>query len=215
MLRAALAGAREYRDKLARAGDDPAQRPARDLRQETLARVLDGELPLLVYAHRAQDIMTALRLAEEFGGLRLVLDGASEAPLVLDELRASGVPVICHPPMQRSSGDAKSLSMETPRVLVEAGIPTALQSGYEGYVPRTRVVLFEAAIAARYGLPFDQALALATIDAARLLGVDERVGSLEVGKDGDVALFDGDPFEYATHCVGTLVEGVATSDAVR
>jgi len=213
MLRAALVDAQDYAAK--RAGAAEGEAPPRDLRKEALARVLVGETPLLVYAQRANDIMTALRLREEFEGIRLVLDGACEAPLVLDEIRAAGVPVICHPPMQRASAETKSLSMETPRLLVEGGIPTALQSGYESYVPRTRVVLFEAAIAARYGLPFESALGLVTIDAARLLGVDDRIGSLEVGKDGDVALYDGDPFEYTTHCVGTLVEGVPVSEAVR
>jgi imidazolonepropionase-like amidohydrolase len=213
MLRAALVGAQEYAAKRASAAEGEA--PPRDLRQEALGRVLSGETPLLVYAQRAHDIVTALRLAQEFPGLRLVLDGACEAPLVLDEILAAGVPVICHPTMQRAGEDTKSLSMETPRLLLEAGVPTALQSGYEGYVPRTRVVLFEAAVAARAGLSFERALGLITLDAARLLGVDERVGSLEVGKDGDVALFDGDPFEYTTHCIGTLVEGVPTSSVVR
>ena len=70
-------------------------------------------------------------------------------------------------------------------------------------MPKTRVVLFEAGVAAANGLKFDEALRPITIDAAKILGVDNRVGSLEVGKDGDVALYDGDPFEYTTHCLGT------------
>lgn len=213
MLRAALLSAQEYAAKRASASAD--EMPPRDLRQEVIARVLSGETPLLVHAQQAHDIATALRIAREFPSLRLVLDGACEAPAVLEEIRAAGVSVICHPTMQRAGEETRSLSMETPRLLVEAGVPTALQSGYEGYVPRTRVVLFEAAIAARHGLPFERALGLITLDAARLLGVEARVGSLEVGKDGDVALYDGDPFEYTTHCLGTLVEGVPTSDIVR
>jgi imidazolonepropionase-like amidohydrolase len=91
----------------------------------------------------------------------------------------------------------------------------AIQSGYESYVPKTRVVLFEAAIAAANGLTFDQALASITINAAKILGVDSRVGSLEVGKDGDVALYDGDPFEYTTHCVGAVIEGKVVSEMVH
>ena len=82
-------------------------------------------------------------------------------------------------------------------------------------MPRTRVVLFEAAEAAAYGLSFEDALALITIDAARLLGIDARVGSLEVGKDGDLALYDGDPFEYTTHCVGVVIEGQIASREKR
>ena len=90
-----------------------------------------------------------------------------------------------------------------------------MQSGYETYVPKTRVVLFEAAIAAADGLTFDEALAAITIDAARILGIDRRVGSLEPGKDGDIALFDGDPFEYTTHVTGVVIEGQVVSDTVR
>ena len=82
-------------------------------------------------------------------------------------------------------------------------------------MPKTRVVLLEAAWAAANGLTFEEALAAITIDAARILGVADRVGSLEVGKDGDVALYDGDPFEYTTHCVGVVIEGEIVSDGVR
>jgi imidazolonepropionase-like amidohydrolase len=74
------------------------------------------------------------------------------------------------------------------------------------------VVLFEASIAAANGLSFEEALALVTIDAARILGIADRVGSIEVGKDGDLALYDGDPFEYTTHCVGTVINGRPVSD---
>jgi imidazolonepropionase-like amidohydrolase len=99
--------------------------------------------------------------------------------------------------------------------LVQAGIPVALQSGYESYVPKTRVVLFEAALAAAHGLSQQQALATITIDAARILGVDDRVGSLAIGKDGDVALFDGDPFEYTTHCTAVVIDGQIVSQQAR
>lgn len=215
MLRQALLDARTYADK--READDPEKRPDRDLRKEALARCVRGELPLLVTAHRHQDILAALRLADEFG-LRLVLDGAADAHLVLDEIAAAGVPVIAHAPMMRTGGqdgETANASFETPALLHAAGIPFALQSGYEDYVPKVRVLLFEAAIAARYGLPFEEALAAVTISAARLLGVDDRVGSLEVGKDGDLALFDGDPFEYTSHCTGVIIEGRLASSTVR
>jgi imidazolonepropionase-like amidohydrolase len=86
-------------------------------------------------------------------------------------------------------------------------VRVALQSGSEPYVPKTRVVLFEAAVAASNGLSFDEALAAVTIDAARLLGVEARVGSIEAGKDADLALFDGDPFEYTTHVTGVVIGG--------
>jgi len=105
--------------------------------------------------------------------------------------------------------------MEDAAKLKAAGIPVALQSGYEGYVPKTRVVLFEAAMAAANGLSQRDALALVTIDAAKILGLDARIGSLEKGKDADLAMYDGDPFEWTSHCTGTIINGQVVSDVVR
>lgn len=212
MLRAKFVAARAYRTK--RGAADISERPEPDLALDVLVRALEGELPVLVTAHRAQDIANALRLAEEFE-LRLVLDGAAEAYRLLEEIERAGVPVIVHPTMMRSWEESENASMETAATLLDAGILTALQSGYEDYVPKTRVVLLEAAMAAANGVERERAMGLITIDAARLLGVDERVGSLEVGKDGDVALYDGDPFEYTTHCVGTVIEGAVVWEGRR
>jgi len=212
MLRGELTRAQAYLDKQRRAEKDrDAEPPPRDLRLEALASVLRGEVPLLVTVNRHHDIMTALRLAEEFG-IRLVLDSAAEAYLVMDEIGAAGVPVILHAGMARAAGDRENLSFTTAAKLIDAGIPVAFQSGYESYVPKTRVVLFEAAVTLPHGVAFEDALAAVTIDAARILGIDDRVGSLEVGKDGDVALYAGDPFEYTTQAVGTIIEGELVSD---
>jgi imidazolonepropionase-like amidohydrolase len=189
---------------------DAGEPPARDLRTEVFVRALHKELPVLVTAHRAQDILSALKLAKEFD-LRLVLDGASEAYLMIEPIKAAGVPVVLHPTMYRSHGEAENLSFETAGKLRAAGIPVALQSGFEDYVPKTRIVLFEAALAVSNGLTFEQALATITSDAAKILGVDARVGSLEAGKDADLALYDGDPFEYTTHCTATVIDGRVVS----
>ncbi|MDH3283789.1 MAG: amidohydrolase family protein [Acidobacteriota bacterium] len=210
MLRSELIRARDYRDR----SDERGEPRDRDLRLEVLAAALDGEIPLMVTVHRHNDILAALRIRDEFG-VRMVLDGASEAYLVTGEISRSGVPVIVHPTMKRAVGEAENLSMETAARLADAGVPLALSSGYESYVPKTRVLLFEAAIAAAYGLGAERALGAATVDAARLLGIDDRVGTLEVGKDGDLALFDGDPFEYTSHCVGTIIEGQQVSRGER
>jgi imidazolonepropionase-like amidohydrolase len=134
---------------------------------------------------------------------------------VADAIKAAGVPVILHATMVRARGETENLSMETAATLRKAGIPVALQSGYESYVPKTRVVLFEAAIAAAHGLSFVDALATVTIDAARILGIAGRVGSLEAGKDADLALFDGDPFEYTSHVVGVVIDGRVVSQEAR
>jgi imidazolonepropionase-like amidohydrolase len=222
MLRSKLLAAREYQQKQTKAetkvddskdGDNP-EPPSRDLELETLAEVLAGKIPLLITAHRAQDITNALRLAKEFK-FKLWLDGASESYLLIDEIKQANVPVLIHPSMARAVGDLENLSFETASKLVDAGIPLAMQSGYEAYVPKTRVVLFEAAIAAANGLTFEQTLASITINSAKILGVDDRVGSIKPGKDGDLALYDGDPFEYTTHCVGTIIDGKVASRGER
>jgi len=209
MIRSEFIKARDYLEK--KRSKDPEKRPAPDLKLEMLARVLKGETKALFTAHRATEIISALRLQKEFG-FKMVLDGAAEAYLVLDAIKEAGVPVIIHPPMTRPSGDAVNVSFETPLKLKEAGILFAFQSGYESYVPRTRVVLYEAAIAAGNGLPVPDALAGITVNAARILGLEKRVGSLEAGKDADVVLFDGDPFEYTTHVCGVIIDGVVVSE---
>ena len=204
MLREALLSAKEYATKLEET--DMAKRPARDLRKEAWVEVLKRRVPLMITAHRHQELISCLRLAKEFD-VRVVLDGASEVYQVLDEVRTAGVFVIAHPPMARFAGDMENASRSTPLKPLEAGIPFAFQSGFEDYVPKTRVVLFEAAIAASHGLGQERALRAITLDAARLLGLEARLGSLEVGKDGDLALYDGDLFEYTSHCIGTVIEG--------
>jgi imidazolonepropionase-like amidohydrolase len=188
--------------------------PERDLKQEAFIKILKGGLPLLVTADRAQDVMSAIRLAKEFN-FRLIIDSCAECGMILAEVKASGYPVILHATMKRAGGEAENLSFEDAAKLQAAGIPFALQSGYEAYVPKTRVILFEAAIAAANGLTFDQALASVTINAAKLIGVADRLGSLEAGKDGDLALYDGDPFEYTSHCVGAVINGNVVSSQKR
>jgi imidazolonepropionase-like amidohydrolase len=213
MLREQLIKAQEYQRKLDLS--DEKKRPDRDLRLEIMVGVLKGELPLLVTVQRATDIVSALRVAKEFN-IKIVLDGAAESYLVMEEIKSAGVPVIIHPTMTRSGpGETENLSMETAAKLAKAGIPVALQSGYESYVPKTRIALFEAAVAAANGLTFEQALGTVTIDAAKILGIADRVGSLEAGKDADVALYDGDPFEYTSHCIGVVINGRIVSSELR
>jgi imidazolonepropionase-like amidohydrolase len=213
LLRAELIKAQEYASKRKTASDD--KKPGRDLRLDELVRVLNREIPLLVTAQRSQDIISAIRIAKEFN-LKLVLDGAAEAYLVIDQIKEANAPVILHPTMARAGmGETENLSLETASRLKKEGISVALQSGFESYVPKTRVVLYEAAVAAANGLSFEEALGTVTIEAARILGIADRVGSLEVGKDADLALFDGDPFEYTSHVIGVLIQGEIVSEEVR
>ncbi|MDZ7691276.1 MAG: amidohydrolase family protein [Balneolaceae bacterium] len=201
MLRQQFIKAQDYAKK--RKGDDP---PSKDLKMEALADVLNGKLIAMITANKSQDIMTALRLQDEFG-FEMVLDGAAEAYLLLDEIKAAGVPVFIHPTMVRTYGDTQNASFTTAGKLAEAGIPFAFQSGFESYVPRTRIILYEAAIAVANGLPRDQGLRALTIQPAELLGISDRVGSLTEGKDADIVLYDGDPFEYTTHITSVIVDG--------
>jgi len=221
MLRTRLLEAKSYLESLeprekkpAKAGEEEKNTPPVNLGLAALASVLRKEVPLLITAHRAQDIATALRLKKEFD-FRMILDGGAEAYLLTEELKKAGVPVIIHPSMARFNGALQNASFETAARLKKAGLKVAMQSGYESYVPKTRVVLFEAAVAAANGLGFEGALELITTSAAEILGISDRVGSLAVGKDGDLALFDGDPFEYTTHCVGTIIEGRLVSEISR
>lgn len=211
MLRQKFLDAKAYQKK--REGEE-GKNLARDLEMETLASVLAGETKLIVEADRAIDIRNALRLTEEFS-LPLVLCSAAEAYTLIEEIKQASVPVIVHPTMYRSSGERENLTFQNAALLANAGIPIALQSGFEAYVPKSRVVLFEAGVAAAHDLGFERALSAVTLDAAELLGVADRVGSLEVGKDGDLALYDGDPFEYTTHCIGTIVNGNLVSQGER
>lgn len=211
LLRSDLIKAQEYARKMEGPDD---KRPDRDLRLEAFGQVLRREMPLLITANRALDIMTALRIAEEFE-IDVVLDGAAEVYTVLEHVKAAGVPVILHAPMARTYGDSENASWETGAKLLEAGIPFSYQSGFESYVPKTRVLLFEAAIAAVNGLGVENALEAITISPARILGIDSRVGSLRPGKDADLVLFDGKPFEYTSHVTGVMIDGELVSETVR
>jgi imidazolonepropionase-like amidohydrolase len=201
MFRQHLIDGREYSES--RNSNSP---PSRDLQKEVIADLLDGNIYALIHVQRAQDIMTAIRLQREFG-FPMMLEGAAESYLVIDEIKEAGVPVIIHPTMVRTWGETQNASFETASKLKEAGIQVIFQSGYEGYVPKTRVALFEAAIAVANGLDPMEALRSLTIDAAYQFGIDDRVGSLEIGKDADLVLFNGDPFEYTTRAQAVIVDG--------
>ena len=212
MLRENLLKAQSHLKKRKKAKEDETPDP--DLRMDALADVLEKKVPLLITARRHHDIAAALRLQKEFG-FRLVLDGASEAYLLLEEIRDAGVPVLVHPTMARPYGENENMTFTLAARLHTAGIPFAFQSGYEGYVPKTRVVHFEAALAVAYGLPHRIALAGCTSAAAELLGIADRVGSLKPGMAADLALFDGDPLETVTHCTGVIIDGVVVSEKVK
>jgi imidazolonepropionase-like amidohydrolase len=213
MIRAALQSARNYVAKQDKAADkDDDDGPALDLKQEALARLLRQEIPAVFAAHRTDDLQTALRIAKEFD-IKPVLALATEGYLIADQLAAAKVPVIAHPPMQRVGGlETYNSFLGNAAVLSDAGIPVAICSSFEGYVPKTRVIRWEAAIGMVYGLGFDRALKTVTLDAARILGIDQDYGSIEKGKVADLVLYNGDPFEHATHVTKVVVNGRVVFD---
>ena len=215
LLRAEFLKARTHATKIAKANDDPEKdAPPRNIKLQTLVDVLNKKTPLLINAHRHQDIAAALRLREEFG-FDLILDGASEAYLLLNEIKAAGIPVIVHPTMARPYGDLENMTFTLAAQLHKKGIPFAFQSGYEKYVPKTRVVHFEAALAAAYGLPQEIALAACTLYPAQILGLDDKIGTLQKGHDADLALFDGDPLETTTHTTHVIIDGKVVSSSAK
>jgi len=189
---------------------DASKQPAHDLKLEAVAAGLRGEILVIFNAYREDDIDTALRLSREFH-LKPIISSATEAYLMRDTLKAAGAAAFVGPTLERiDSLETMNATVENAALLSEGGIPVALMTGFEGYVPKNRVLLFEAAVAAVNGLGFEKALRACTIDSARLLGIDGRVGSLEKGKDADVVLYDGDPFEYTSHVTAVLVDGRVT-----
>lgn len=202
MLRSAFQSAKSYMEK---EGDKSPS-----LKNDIMSKVLNGEVHAVITANSSVDILGALRLAEEFN-LKIILDGAAESYLVEDEIKQSGFPVFLHPMMAR----IKNLSYDTPKLLQENEIEFAIQSGYESYVPKSRVILFEAAIAAANRLSFEDALATITINPARILNIDDHVGSLAIGKDADIAVYDGDPFEYTSHCCAVIINGNLIEDKCK
>jgi imidazolonepropionase-like amidohydrolase len=194
LLREALVKAQEYKPE-----------KGRDLKLEALQPVIRGELPLWVVAHRADDIVTALRIAREFA-IKLVLAGATEAHLVADLIAEAGVAVAAGPSLApRGRQEAKDVGFHLPLKLIEAGVKTAIVSGHPE-LPAQYLNL-AAGLAVREGISEAQAYRAVTLTAAEIIGVADRVGSIEPGKDADLVLWDGDPLEAMTKVAWTMVEG--------
>lgn len=209
LMRKALIEAQEYNEKLEKGKADPEKMPERNLGKEILARVIRRELPMKIHAHRADDILTAIRICREFK-LRYTLDHCTEGYLITDKLKeALGEDcegIIVGPLLtDRSKIELKNLSFKAPKVLEKAGIEYAMMTDHpvtpEQYLPIC------TAIAVREGASEEGALKAITINAAKITGIADRVGSIEVGKDADIAVFSGHPFDFRSRCVLTLVNG--------
>ncbi|MFO0850273.1 MAG: amidohydrolase family protein [Gemmataceae bacterium] len=214
LVRKTFADAQSYRAKQGKESQSPP--PAgggRSPKLEALLPALDGKAPVIFAAHRADDVRTALRIADEFR-LKPVLALGTEAYRLADELARRSIPVIAHPTLQRPGDSMETLHtlLGTASLLKAKGVAVTIGTGFEGYVPKQRNPRAEAAMAAVNGLGHAGALRAVTLDAAKLLGIDKEYGSIEPGKVADLVLYDGDPFEHATHVTHTLMSGQVVYD---
>lgn len=200
MLREELEKAQEYRRRMQ---DEPDAPP--DFRYACWLPVLDGEIPLKAHVHRADDILTAVRIAKEFG-LRMTLDHCSEGHLIIEELKEAGFPAIVGPDMaSRNKIEVRNMAFKTAGQLSANGILTAVTTDHP--VSKIQFLPICAGLAVKEGMSLEDGFRAITINPAQICGVDERVGSLAVGKDGDVAIFDGNPMEVFTRTLCTVIEG--------
>jgi imidazolonepropionase-like amidohydrolase len=209
-LREALFKAREYLQKKEAAGDDAGKLPAYDMKNEALIPVLKGEMPLKAHAHATEDIFTALRVAREFG-VRLTLEHVTEGHLIAEELARENVPLAVGPSLTHASKfELRNRSWTTPGVLAKAGCQVSIITDAP-VIPQQYLPLC-AGLAHKAGMDKFQALQAITINPARHIGIAERVGSLEKGKDADIVLTDGCPFEVQTKVVRVYINGVQVEE---
>lgn len=204
VIRDAFTKAQDYRARRDRAlkAKEPFDR---DTTLEVLVRVLDGELPWSQHSHRADDIATAVRLSEEFG-YRLVLHHGTEGHLIADVLADKGIPVVIGPLFTtRSKVELRNRSLRNPGLLAKAGVTIAITTDHP--VVPIHFLVHQATLAVKEGLDRDEALRALTINPARISGVDDRVGSLAVGKDADVVIWSGDPLDVMSRALTVFVGG--------
>ena len=200
MLREELTKAKEYQKKRQSNPEEIS-----DFRYECWLPVLKGEIPIKAHAHRADDILTAVRIAKEFG-LRMTIDHCSEGHLIMEELKAAGFPAIVGPDMaSRNKIEVKNMAFKTAGLLSQNGILTAITTDHP--VSMIQFLPICAGLAVKAGMDMEEGLKAITINAARICNVADRVGSLVVGKDADIAIFDGNPMEVFTRNLCTIVDG--------
>jgi imidazolonepropionase-like amidohydrolase len=210
MIRELFVKAQDYQKKIKAAGKDASKLPDRDLGLEALVEILDGRRIVHFHSHRHDDILTALRLAKEFGFTPVIHHG-SESYRVAAELAAAGAPVsltVVDSPGGKE--EALLVRWEAGKLLREAGVAVAVNT--DDWITDSRLLLRSAALTVRAGLDPAEALLAVTLAPARMLGLGDRVGSLEPGKDADFVVLSGDPFAVRTQVLTTWVEGKKVFD---
>lgn len=176
-----------------------------DFARECWVPVFEGEIPLKAHVHRADDILTAIRIAEEFG-LNMTLDHCSEGHLIAEELAAAGYPAIVGPDLaSRSKIEVQNAAFKTVGILHKAGVKASVTTDHP--VSLIQSLPLCAGLAVKAGLPMVAGLRAITIEAAEIAGVSDRVGSLEVGKDADIGIFSSNPMEIMTETLYTIIGG--------
>ena len=205
ILREYLFKAREYLAKKEAAGDDIFKKPAFDMKMEALIPVLKKEIPIKCHAHAVADILTAARIAKEFD-VKLTLEHVTEGHLIVDELVALNVPLAIGPTMTNPGKfENRNRNWETPGILAKAGCQVSIIT--DSPVISQEHLPLCAGMAVKAGMDPFQALQAITINPAKHAGIADRVGSLEVGKDADIVITDGCPFEVSTNVVEVLIDG--------
>ena len=201
MLREELTKSVKYKEEKERGKDDFKE----DFHYEAWLPVLERKIPLKAHVHRVDDIFTAIRIAKEFG-LKMTLDHCSEGHLIAEEIAASGFPAIVGPDLaSRSKIEVQNMAFKTASILYAHGVTVAITTDHP--VSIIASLPFCAGLAVKAGLPLMEGLRAVTINPARICNVDDRVGSLEVGKDADIAVFDGNPMEIFTNTLATIIDG--------
>lgn len=222
VLRAALVDAQNYMERWRRYEEElakyeakaesgseerytaPPKPPERDLKLEALGKVLRREMKARIHAHRADDILTAIRIAEEFD-LDLTIEHCTEGYKIADILAEKGIAATVGPIFfSRTKYELREMTPKNPGLLSKAGVKVAIQTDESSAV---KYLTINAALAVREGMPEDEALKAITINAAEVIGVADRVGSLEVGKDADIVVFSHHPFDYHARAEWVLVDG--------
>lgn len=204
-LREMLFLAKEYNEKLIAAEADPSKKPAFNMKLQSLIPVIRGEMPLKAHAHQADDLFTALRIAKEFG-VKITLEHVTEGHQIADELSEEGVMLAVGPTLGHASKfELRNKSWTTPGILSKAGCHVSIITD-SPVIPQKYLPLC-AGLAVKAGMDPFEALKAITINAARHIGIEDRVGSLEKGKDADIVITDGCPFEVSTNVKYVFING--------
>lgn len=208
LLRENLAKAKEYKNMLDDYKNDPEEndKPEYDIKMEALLKIINKEVPLKAHAHRADDILTAIRIAKEFD-IKVTIEHCTEGYMIKELLLEEGVGVCLGPLLtDRSKIELRNQNIKSPALLSNAGIDVAITTDHP-CVPIQHLSL-SAAVAVKAGMDEKKALQSITINAAKITGIEDRVGSLSVGKDADIVIFDGNPLDLKTNVLTTIINGV-------